>query len=456
MVTAATTLPATAATPVSAWGRLQNAPHHVISLSQPEQVGATLARTRPGLAHGMGRSYGDVALNPGGTLWRTTGLDHFIAFDEANGLLTCEAGVLLKDIQRALLPRGWLLPVTPGTQLVTVGGAIANDVHGKNHHVFGTFGDHVRQLRLVRTDGNILDCGPAQNPDWFAATVGGLGLTGVITQATLQLRRVASPWLEAETIAYTSLEEFFQLADASEADWEHTVSWIDCLAGSHDKPGGKSSSARGIFLRANPAQTTAQPLPQPPAERQWRMPFVPPVSLVNRLTLRPFNTAYYHLHQSRAGRRLVHYEPFLYPLDNLLDWNRMYGPRGFYQYQSVVPRAVGQDAVQAMLQAIRRAGEGSFLAVLKTFGNRQSVGMLSFAQPGVTLALDFPNRGARTLQLFELLDAIVREAGGRLYMAKDARMPRELFEAGYPRLTEFLRYRDPGISSALSRRLMGS
>ena len=447
--------PATS-TPVSAWGRLQSAPHHVVPLTQPEQVGSTLARTRPGLAHGMGRSYGDVALNPGGTLWRTTGLNHFIAFDEANGLLTCEAGVLLKDIQRTLLPRGWLLPVTPGTQLITVGGAIANDVHGKNHHVFGSFGDHVQQLRLVRTDGSTLDCGPTQNPDWFAATVGGLGLTGVITQATLQLRRVAGPWLEAETIAYTSLEEFFHLADASEADWEHTVSWIDCLAGSQDKPGGTSSSARGIFLRANPAQTTPHPTPKPPAERQRRMPFVPPVSLVNRLTLRPFNTAYYRLHQWRAGRSVVHYEPFSYPLDNLLDWNRMYGPRGFYQYQSVVPRAVGHGAVQAMLQAIRRAGEGSFLAVLKTFGKRQSVGMLSFPQPGVTLALDFPNRGARTHKLFEQLDAIVREAGGRLYMAKDARMPRELFEASYPRLPEFLPYRDPGIRSALSRRLMGS
>lgn len=446
---------ATATTPVSAWGRLHSAPHHVITLTQPEQVGPTLARTRPGLAHGMGRSYGDVALNPGGTLWRTTGLDHFIAFGEASGLLTCEAGVLLKDIQRTLLPRGWLLPVTPGTQLITVGGAIANDVHGKNHHVLGSFGDHVRQLRLVRTDGSTLDCGPTQNPDWFAATVGGLGLTGVITQATLQLRRVAGPWLEAETIAYTSLEEFFRLADASEADWEHTVSWIDCLAGGQDQPGSKSSRARGIFLRAKPAQTTTQPLPRLPAERQRRMPLVPPVSLVNRLTLRPFNMAYYRLHQWRAGRSLVHYEPFSYPLDNLLDWNRMYGPRGFYQYQSVLPRAVGQDAVQAMLQAIRHAGEGSFLAVLKTFGKRQSVGMLSFAQPGVTLALDFPNRGARTLQLFERLDAIVREAGGRLYMAKDARMPRDLFEAGYPRLPEFMRYRDPGISSAMSRRLMG-
>jgi FAD/FMN-containing dehydrogenase len=183
---------------------------------------------------------------------------------------------------------------------------------------------------------------------------------------------------------------------------------------------------------------------------------VPPVSLVNRLSLRPFNIAYYNLKKWQAGRAIAHYEPFFYPLDNLLEWNRMYGPKGFFQYQSVVPREVGQDAVQAMLKEIARSGDGSFLAVLKTFGNRQPIGMLSFPQPGVTLALDFPNHGARTLKLFARMDDIVREAGGRLYPAKDARMPRELFEAGYPRLNEFLKYRDPGISSGMSRRLMGN
>ena len=185
------------------------------------------------------------------------------------------------------------------------------------------------------------------------------------------------------------------------------------------------------------------------------MPLVPPVSLVNRLSLRPFNMAYYHLKKWRSGREITHYESFFYPLDNLLEWNRMYGPRGFFQYQSVVPRHVGQDAIQAMLKEIARSGDGSFLAVLKTFGNRQPVGMLSFPQPGVTLALDFPNHGDRTHKLFGRLDAIVREAKGRLYPAKDARMPRDLFEAGYPRLAEFLNYRDTGISSAMSRRLMG-
>ena len=430
---------------VSSWGRLSAEPHHVFSARDLPALQQTLRhRNSPGVAYGMGRSYGDACLNPGGTLWLTGGLDHFIAFNEDNGRLVCEAGVLLRDIQRLAVPRGWMLPVTPGTQLVTVGGAIANDVHGKNHHVLGSFGDHVLRLTLLRTNGETIECGPHERSDWFAATVGGVGLTGIITQAELQLRRTPGPWLDTETLAYANLDEFFQLADASEAHWEHTVSWIDCISG-----GG----GRGVFMRGNPIVTAPRPLP---TAQQRTMPLVPPVSLVNRLSLRPFNMAYYHLKKWRAGRAITHYEAFFYPLDNLLEWNRMYGPRGFFQYQSVVPRAVGRDAIQAMLREIARSGDGSFLAVLKTFGNRQPVGMLSFAQPGVTLALDFPNHGARTHRLFERLDAIVREAQGRIYLAKDARMPRELFEAGYPRLPEFLPYRDPGISSGLSRRLMGS
>ena len=431
--------------PVSSWGRLSADPHHVVGLSDPRKVREALScGGAPGVAHGMGRSYGDACLNPQGTLWLTTGLDHFIAFDDRTGRLVCEAGVLLCDIQRLAVPRGWILPVTPGTQLVTVGGAIANDVHGKNHHVLGAFGDHVQHLTLLRTDGETIQCGPDERPDWFAATVGGVGLTGVIVQAEIQLRRIPGPWLETETIPYANLDEFFQLADDSEAQWEHTVSWIDCIPG---------SGGRGVFMRGNPVAAERQPVPP---GRQLTMPIVPPVSLVNRLSLRPFNMAYYHLKKWRAGRAVTHYEPFFYPLDNLLEWNRMYGPRGFFQYQSVVPRGVARDAVQSMLQEIARFGDGSFLAVLKTFGNRAPVGMLSFAQPGATLALDFPNHGEHTQKLFARLDAIVTEARGRIYLAKDARMPRALFEAGYSRLPEFLKYRDRGISSGLSRRLMGS
>ncbi|WP_321919161.1 FAD-binding oxidoreductase [Paraburkholderia tropica] len=434
--------------PVSSWGRLSADAHEVVPLPDLKTAPSLLRGAQaPGVAHGMGRSYGDECLNPGGLLWTTTGLDHLIGFDPETGRLECEAGVLLRDIQRLFIPRGWMLPVTPGTQLVTVGGAIANDVHGKNHHAAGSFGDHVHKLSLARTDGEIIECGPDLRPEWFAATVGGLGLTGVILKTQLQLRRTAGPWLDTETLPFTELAEFFRLSDESEATWEHTVSWIDCVG---------RAAGRGLFMRANPAARGAAADQALPRAKSLAMPFVPPVSLVNRASLPAFNAAYFHLKVWRAGRALAHYEPFFYPLDSISDWNRMYGPKGFYQYQSVVPRESGLDATKAMLDEIARSGGGSFLAVLKTFGNRYPVGMLSFPQPGVTLALDFPNLGERTLKLFERLDAIVREAGGRIYAAKDARMPRDLFEAGYPALTEFSKFRDPGISSGLSRRLMGS
>jgi FAD/FMN-containing dehydrogenase len=425
---------------VHSWGRLGDFDHQMIPLSDRHRIAPQLRCEAAGLAFGMGRSYGDVCLNPNGVLWNTTTLDRFIRFDETSGRLQCEAGLLLRDVQRLIIPRGWMLPVVPGTQLATVGGAVANDVHGKNHHVAGSFGDHVIEIVLMRTDGSrsVLHPGDAR----FAATIGGLGLTGVITELTLQLKRIQGPWLHVETQAYQNLATFFDLADAAEADWEHTVSWIDCVA----------DSGRGIFMRANHSDSQHA---APRLGRHWRMPFVPPVSLVNTFTLKPFNQLYYHL-KKKQTTALQYYEDFFHPLDHLLQWNRMYGPRGFFQYQCVLPRAQGREGVRAMLTHIARAGEGSFLAVLKTFGERPSVGMLSFAQPGVTLALDFTNQGEKTRKLLASLDDIVRDARGRLYPAKDARMPRALFEAGYPRLQEFLSHRDPGISSAMSRRLMGS
>ena len=429
---------------ISSWGRLSAEEHNLHSLENIQDVAATLRESAPGIAYGLGRSYGDVCLNPGGTLWRTTGLDHFISLDESTGVLVCEAGVVLRDIQRMILPRGWSLPVTPGTQLVTVGGAIANDVHGKNHHKFGTFGDHVRSLKIVRTDGSELDCGPNLRSEYFAATVGGIGLTGLITQAEIQLRRVPGPWFETETVSFSNLDGFFALSIESDSGWENSVSWIDCVA---------SGGGRGLFMRGNPVTVDAK---QEPHRRSIAMPVVPPISMVNQMSLKAFNAAYFQINKRRSGKQLTHYEPFLYPLDNILDWNRMYGPRGFYQYQSVVPRENGRDVTGAMLREIARSGQGSFLAVLKTFGERLPMGMLSFPRPGVTLALDFPNRGEETLKLLDRLDAIVREAGGRIYLAKDARMSRDMFEAGYPRVAEFQQYRDPGMSSAMSRRLLGN
>lgn len=430
---------------ISSWGRLNREPHEWVTVTDREAVIEKLVRgAHGGVAYGNGRSYGDVCLNRGGPLWSMRGLDRFIDVDFEAGTVECEAGVMLNEIINLVLPRGWFLPVVPGTQFVTVGGAIANDVHGKSHHNQGSFGDHVLSMTLVRTNGETIVCGPAQSTDWYRATVGGMGLTGVITSAKLRLKRVAGPWLDAETLPFDRLDRFFDLSAESAATWEHTVAWLDCVGG--------SSGARGVYFRGNySSRTDARPAPKPRT-----VPVTPPVSLINGLSLRLFNFAYYRMNSLRSGRIEQHYIPFFFPLDNLLEWNRIYGPRGFYQYQCVVPPATQRDAVHELTARIAKAGMGSFLAVLKTFGDRQAPGMMSFPMPGTTLALDFPNLGAPTLKLFDELNAVVSEAGGRLYSAKDACMPRALFESGYPRLGEFRTYRDPGISSEMSRRLLGS
>ncbi len=429
--------------PISSWGCLSREGHRVVGLHDRTRIAPVLdSCTLPGLVYGNGRSYGDVCLNPGGTLWIARGLDRFVAFDAEAGVVECEAGVLLKEIIDLVLPHGWFLPVVPGTQFVTVGGAIANDVHGKAHDVAGSFGDQVIDFDLMRTDGTLIQCSHSIHFDWFQATVGGLGLTGVITRARLRLRKVDGPWLDTDTIPFDTLERFFELSAEAKGHFDYTVSWIDCVSG---------EGGRGVFFRGNhsPRADAAPP------RRARTFPLTPPVSLVNSLSLRVFNRLYYALQQTKQGRGEQHYLPFFFPLDNLLRWNRMYGPHGFYQYQSVVPPAVAMAATRRMLREIAAAGVGSFLAVLKTFGDRSAPGMLSFPMPGTTLALDFPNLGIRTLTLFNRLNAIVREVGGRIYPAKDACMPPEMLERGYPRLSEFLRYRDPGISSAMSRRLMG-
>ncbi|TRX01766.1 FAD-binding oxidoreductase [Candidatus Methylobacter oryzae] len=429
---------------VSSWGRLNSSEHKVRRLFDRHRIVQQLQGRQTGIAYGMGRSYGDVCLNPHGILWNTAQLDRFIHFDANTGRLTCEAGVLLSDIQQLAIPQGWALPVTPGTRFVTVGGAIANDVHGKNHHACGSFGNHIRRLKLIRTDGTVIDCGPNFRPDWFAATIGGFGLTGVIAEAEIQLKQADSSWLEVEVLPYDRLDDFFDLADSSHTDWEYSAAWIDCLS---------AKNTRGVFMRANPASAAVnQP---PPRNRRLSIPFTPPLSLINRLTLPLFNSAYFHINKRRTGRHLAHYQNFFYPLDTVQGWNRLYGPSGFFQYQSVVPCRWAHDAITAMLAETARYGDGSFLAVLKTFGRISAAGIMSFPQEGVTLTLDFANRGSATQRLFKRLDAIVHAADGRLYLAKDARMPRDLFGSGYPRLAEFLRYRDPGISSALSRRLIG-
>lgn len=427
------------------WGRYPFANQTIVDVV--DRFAGLPAFDRSVLPRGNGRSYGDSCLNDQGTLLRTTrGLDRFIRFDPSTGQLECEAGVLLADILDLAVPQGWFLPVTPGTKFVTVGGAIANDVHGKNHHVTGTFGRHVLELELIRSSGERLVCSAQRNAEWFAATVGGLGLTGLITQATLQLRRIASPWMSTETCRFHSLDEFFALSEQSARDHEYTVAWIDC-ASAGDKLG------RGLFTRANHAPALADARPSAPS-RRLRVPFTPPFSLINRLSLRAFNSLYFHRQTVSIARATTHYEPYFYPLDGVGDWNRIYGPHGFMQYQCVVPPAEASACLSEALKTIAADGSGSFLAVLKQFGNQPSPGLLSFPRPGTTLALDFPNQGRHTLRLLDRLDDLVGEAGGAVYPAKDARMAGARFRQYFPAWEAFSAFVDPRFSSSFWRRVM--
>lgn len=418
---------------------------------KPEAVHALTQRTgnvpdalpRPLLAHGNGRSYGDVCLTERGTLLLTRGLDRFIDFDPVQGFVRCEAGVTLAELLALVVPKGWFLASTPGTRLATVGGAIANDVHGKNHHDVGSFGHHVRAFELWRSDGSVIECRPDDNTGWFRATIGGLGLTGLIRWVEIQLMPVQNPWMWVESQRFSNLEEFWALNREAETRWPYTVAWIDCLSKGN-------SRGRGILLSGQHAAAIPDLRTFKVVEK--RVPFDPPFSLVNNLSLKAFNALYYRQPVKPQGG-LTHYASYFYPLDAIQDWNRIYGRKGFYQYQCVIPPEQAEAATSALLDIIARRGEGSFLAVLKTFGSKPSLGMLSFPRPGTTLALDFPNRGGKTLRLLEELDAIVKEAGGTLYPGKDARMPASLFQSGYPEWQVFSEYIDPNFSSGFWQRV---
>ena len=403
-----------------------------------------LPASAPILPRGCGSSYGDSCLNAGGTLLDTTRLDRLIAFDRESGVVRCEAGVTFERLLEVIVPAGWFLPVSPGTRRVSVAGAIANDVHGKNHHRAGTFGAHVRALELVRSDGSRLECSRASHAEIFNATIGGLGLTGLVTWAEFDLRRIASAFLDVETVRFHGVDEFLALSRESHERFEHTVAWVDAAARGR-------AFARGLFMRANHAENG--PLAPRSGKHRLAIPFDFPALALSRLPVRAFNAV--HFHATRPGSARVHLEPFFYPLDAIGHWNRMYGRRGFVQHQCVVPMGPAPEAVRALLDAITASGEASFLSVLKVFGDRPSPGMLSFPRPGVTLALDFPMRGERTLALLERLDAIVMEAGGAIYPAKDARMSRETFRRSFPRLAEFLPHVDAAFSSSFWRRVHG-
>lgn len=425
------------------WGRYPRATHSYVHKPAWNDEIPDILKTAPAgslLPYGMGRSYGDSCLNIDRELIDCRRLNRILGFDESTGMLRCESGVSFADIMDIFLPKGWFLPVTPGTQFVTVGGAIANDVHGKNHHCAGTFGSHVHQMGLHRSNDGLVICSPNENPQIFRATVGGLGLTGVIAWADIQLRRVAGPWIDAELIPFQSVSGFLDLSRESDGRFEYTVAWLDCFAG---------KNLRGIFFRGNhSAKNRKQFRPRSGP----KLPFALPAWCLNRYSVRAFNSVYYHVHAAKEGSALVGYDSFFYPLDSVRQWNLLYGKQGFLQYQCVIPES-NVGAFEELLDRIARSGMGSFLGVLKQFGSAPPAGMLSFPRPGLTLALDFAMRGEKTLQLMRSLDDVVLRSGGALYPAKDARMSHALFDASFPRWRSFVPYIDPKMSSSFWRRV---
>jgi len=433
---------------LQSWGRVTRPVQNVARPHFPDELPGEIDEARAEapnlLAVGKLRSYGDSNLNPDGAVIDMTGLDRIHSFDAETGILRADAGLSLDSLIRSVVPQGFFPAVVPGTRFVTLGGAVANDVHGKNHHRFGTFGNHVRRLSLRRSDGSRIEAGRGTSNGLFEATIGGLGLTGLIEWVEIELRRVPGTSIDAENIAFSSLDEFFALSESSVETHEYTVSWIDCT-----KVEGRS--VRGIFTRGNHSAYPGRLLH--PARPSLGIPVEFPRFSLNPLTLKLFNSLYYRMGRAGAGRDLVHYAPFFFPLDAISNWNRLYGRSGMYQYQCVIPPTDAEAVTAELLRRIASSGAGSFLAVLKTFGDRVSPGMLSFPREGTTLALDFRNRGLPTIALLGELDDVVREAGGRLYPAKDGRMSAAMFQSGYPQLAEFSAHVDPHFSSAFWRRV---
>ncbi len=430
------------------WGRYPYFAQRVERVNWRDELAPALAALHSDqtstLPYGNGRSYGDSCLAASDCVLQLRGMNRLIAADWQRGIIRAEAGATLEEILQVSVPRGWFLPVTPGTKYVTLGGALANDVHGKNHHVRGTFGIHVTRFALLRSDRGFIECSAQENSDLFAATIGGLGLTGVIVWVELQLMPIRSSAIDTINFRFENLDEFFDLSDQYDPLHEYSVAWVDCLAS------GKTLG-RGHFTLGDHA---ADGDLKSPARRKLTMSFTPPLSLVNTLSLRAFNHFYYHRQRERERRYRSDYDSFFYPLDAIAHWNRLYGPRGFQQYQCVIPHADARDAMPELLRAIAAHNAGSFLAVLKRCGDKPSPGLLSFPLPGVSLALDFPQREKLNAKLFARLDAIVHEGGGRLYPAKDAHMRGGDFRNAYPAWTQVEALRDPLLLSRFWRRVM--
>lgn len=427
---------------LSGWGRFPVVQTNPFILKDSRSLANKIARKFRGIAYAMGRSYGDSALASETIL--TTAYDHFLDFDATQGLLRVQAGVTLKAMLELIVPKGWFLPVTPGTQFVTFGGAIASDIHGKNHHKEGSFCDYVNWYRLMLPSGEIVRCSPTENVELFRATNGGMGLTGVILDGELRLKPIQSAFIEMLTIKAKDLDEILALFD-DYIGYTYSVAWIDTLAR------GKNVGRSVLMLGEHGAEGGLR-LPE---AKEKSLPIEFPDFVLNPLSVGLFNALYYNKNFHKQTQSRVPYRPFFYPLDAVLHWNKMYGRRGFTQYQFVIPKSE-RDSLKKILEEIAKAKSASFLAVLKLFG-KENENWLSFPKEGYTLALDFPIRDG-LFELLKRLDKLVLDAGGRLYLTKDAQMSQAMFRAGYPNWERFVELRrkigaDKVFASLQSERL---
>lgn len=428
---------------ISGWGRFPKIDAKISIPVDKQAWKSALGTNQSLIARGLGRSYGDSA-NARVAL-QTDYLDHYIHFDAQEGILECEAGLSLHEVLNCIIPKGWFLPVTPGSGYVTIGGAVASDVHGKNHHINGTFGDHVIAIELLLGSGEVLQISRTQHPELFHATCGGMGLTGVILSVTLKMKSIQSSLISQTTIKTANLEEILHQFDVNQSS-TYSVAWIDCLAKG-------AQLGRSILMLGEHAHEGGLSLVRP---KNLSVPVDMPSALLNAHSIAAFNSLYYSRAKQSIHTSEVSYMNYFYPLDGLRNWNRLYGKQGFIQYQFVLPKAAGYVGMRDILERISDAGKGSFLAVLKGFGPQNS-NYLSFPFEGYTLALDF-KADQGTFDLVKTLDPLVVDYGGRIYLAKDALMSQETFKRGYPRWVEFeeirKKYHALGkFASSQSRRL---
>lgn len=431
------------------WGKYPYFPQIAKSIYWPEEITSSIKDINNTgintlLPYGKGRSYGDSCLADSDHVLNMEGMNRILSFNSKTGVISVQAGLTIKELISITLPLGWFMPVTPGTKYITLGGAVANDIHGKNHHIVGTFGQYIKKIVLFRSNEGVIECSMSVQKNLFQATIGGLGLTGIILSIDFQLKKISSNSIQQNVIKFNSLEEYFNLSESKKIEDEYEVAWIDCITK------GKYRG-RGHFISGKHCNHGSLNVAE---DNKLKIPLTPPFSLINSFSLSIFNEIYFHKQYKKNISSLINYNKFFYPLDFLGNWNNLYGKCGFQQYQCVIPKQDQKKVLTNIMEEISQTNTGSFLAVLKKFGNIKSPGLLSFPMEGVSLALDFPQKSIENKKLFLRLDSLLNEVGGRLYPAKDAHMSAKYFKEAYPDWYKVEKLRDSKLLSKFWKRVV--